>query len=77
MLEAFAGARRVERCAGRRVVQHLLLSLAYAGEQAQVVGQRMVFGELGQTLAAQGEQIARRQVGEGWFAGSGFDLPGL
>lgn len=59
------------------VVQHLLLCLAYAGEQAQVVGQRMVFGELGEARAAQGEQIAWWQVGEGWFAGSGFDLPGL
>ncbi len=77
MLAALAQALGVERGQGRRVVQQRLLEPAETGDQPQVVAHRVPLGQLQQTLAAAGEQVARRLVQVRGNVGGGFDLPRL
>ncbi|MNN50490.1 hypothetical protein D3C81_1650800 [compost metagenome] len=75
--DGLGAALRVGGCKRRRRVEHLLLGTAHGGEQAEVVAQRMALGQASETLGAQGEQVARRQLEKRGLAGSGGDLAGL
>ncbi len=77
VLAALAQALGVERGQGRRVVQQRLLEPAETGDQPQVVAHRVPLGQLQQTLAAAGEQVARQLVQVRGNVGGGFDLPRL
>ncbi|MNY35924.1 hypothetical protein D3C86_1703660 [compost metagenome] len=62
MLLADPQAFKVRRCSGGWIVHQLLLDMAQAGHQPQVIGQGMPFGEPFQALCPQREQVVRWQV---------------
>ncbi|MCY1512641.1 hypothetical protein D9M68_471090 [compost metagenome] len=74
-----AAGQGFRRWAGkrRRVIQDLLLGLAEVGNQLEVAGQRVAFGEFAQARGALAEQVVAGQVEEGRDVGGRFDLAGF
>ncbi|MNN40392.1 hypothetical protein D3C81_1544650 [compost metagenome] len=77
VLHAALQRRGVRQRQGCGTFEHLLLGIAEAGDQLQVVAQWMAVGELAQAGGAAGEQVGRRQVEEWRDVRCGLDLAGF